>query len=553
MKLREFFKSLSIVDKTGAQIPFQPNWAQEQLTAQVEADYREGRPTRIIVLKARQLGVSTWSEATLFARSVLHPHTTSFILAHEASSAENLFNITKNFYETWPFNDAFPTRYSTRHQMTFKPNGSNIHVKSAERRTAGRSYTAHCLHASEVAFWSNPEETMLGITQSMPALPGTIVILESTANGLGNFFEQMWTDSTQGLNDFEPFFFPWFGHYEYIPCLAQGCRDGSCDVCKKATKGLKPIDSEERDLVRLGVDKTHLAWRRWAVPNLCYGSLDKFHQEYPSTPDESFLTSGVNVFERPWLDEVFDFDTKMGVGRLERKGDGVEFVLDSKGPLRVFRRPSKDTRYGQYFVGADPCFGSIDGDLAAAQVINRQNHEQVAVFEARINPIEFADQLALLGFWYNTAPIACEVEGPGYATIGRLVSIYPRVWHQRWPDRYPGKDMSLSVLGFSSTWKRKAWAISKLAQMIEKRLPILHDRRTYEEMRNYTFYGGKGFGDVYGAAYGHDDLVMALAICLLCESTEASPEPYELASVSPSGPIMGKKVTFEHENNEWLT
>lgn len=561
--LEDFCSTLKIKAKNRGVIPFTPNWAQSQVIAEVDKAEAEGRPARIIVLKARQLGISTVAEAILFSKAVSEQNSNCVVVAHDGSSSEALFNITKHYYETWPYKSFFKHRYATRRQLTLDANGSNIWVMTSEHTDAGRGRTFHAMHASELGFWGEPEETMNAFNQAMPAIPGTIQILESTANGMGNFFEEEWLAAKAGEKDFVPLFFPWWGHYEYVPCQGEICTDGTCEKCQAMSKGLKPADSEERDLMKMGCDLPHLAWRRWAIPNRCFSSIDMFHQEFPSTDDEAFLVSGVNAFPDQHLKNVYE-PMRPEVGSLALGSDGkVRFVPDAAGPLRLYVKPADAKSWGEYFVGADPCFGQDPekgGDWAAGQVINRQSHEQVAVWHGRINPVAFADELVKLARFYNDAMISVETDGPGYATIGRLSGLYPHIWHHRIVDRLPGKQRSNVSLSWQSNWKRKQWLVSKLAEDIERGNILLHDVKTYKELRGYTFYGQKGYGDVYGPATQtqHDDLVMSLGIAVLCESTEPAVQPYgsqsfadERPGLSDTGQVKGRPLPEEDAYEEW--
>lgn len=539
--------TLKIRNKDQATVPLSLNWCQKLLIAEVEKAQSEQRPCRLIVLKARQVGISTLSEALLFTKAVTQPNSNCVVVAHDSSSSETLFNMTRFYYETWNLRKYFPHKYATRRQLTIRhPDNeySNIWVMTAEHTQAGRGRTIHAAHYSEVGFWSDPTEAMLAFNQAMPNRPGTLAIIESTANGRGNWFHNAWEMAEAGETDYVPLFFTWFMHHEYIPCFGWGCVDGSCPTCVDASR-IAPENDDEKDLVRMGCDLPHLAWRRWAIPNLCNGSLDQFHQEYPSTAEEAFILSGLPAFPEAQLMEVFE---PLSYRRVRLEIDKahlgkVKPVYSTTGPLRVYKEPSADERWGQYFIGADPSWGVADGDWAAVQVINRHNHEQVAVWHGKVNPIQFADELAKLGAWYNNAVIAVEVDGPGYGTVDRLSEIYPNVWMHRLADRFPGKKNSKIALGFSASWKRKQWAIEKLGELIERGGMILHDRQTLAELRDYAFLGGRGFGEVFGpSGDGHDDLVMSLAICLLCESSEPPLEAYNAPVERPDGLIFGERT-----------
>jgi intein/homing endonuclease len=144
---------------------------------------------------------------------------------------------------------------------------------------SGRSQTIHWLHASEVAFWDNPSTLMTGLRQAIPNTPTSAIFLESTANGVGNYFHTTWSEAVSGESEFTPFFFPWWQHYEY-----------TADWLRLPTNVPFRADSEERLLRVLlrthGLTdtdiKSRLIWRRWAIRNLAEGDLLRFQQEYPA-------------------------------------------------------------------------------------------------------------------------------------------------------------------------------------------------------------------------------------------------------------------------------
>lgn len=544
LDLAPILSQLSIETKAQGVIPFQPNWAQREVIRKVEENYSAGRPTRLIVLKARQVGISTVTEAIMFAWCVLFASTNAVVMAHDGESTEYLFAKARLFHETFPLADLFPTRYSSKRQLALYTNRSQIQVVTASGRGGGgRGRTIHCLHASEFGFWVRPQESWTAVAQTVPETPSSLIVIESTANGVGNLFETMWNEAQDGATDYTPMFFPWHRHYECIPCRGLGCETATCETCAQAAQGVSARDTSERDLLKLdGMTPAHIAWRRWAIANKTFGSEELFRQEYPATPEEAFLASGVNAFPEPHIKQCFE-PTPPRRGKLvrdDRSVGAVRFVEDARGPLKVYRFPSKDLRFGQYFVGADPCYGVKQGDLAAAQVIRRPQDgypaEQVAVYHAKLNPIVFADEIAKLAAWYNRAEVAVEVEGPGQATIARLSVIYPNLWKQSYADKPSGRNQSEVQLGWSTNWRRKAWLVTRLGDYLESAKVVLHDRATYTELRTYTFLGDSEYARFQPAsADQNDDLVMALGICLLCESTLP---PIDAAD-GPSTPRMG--------------
>jgi hypothetical protein len=148
---------------------------------------------------------------------------------------------------------------------------------------------------------------------------------------------------------------------------------------------------------------------------------------------------------------------------------------------------------------------------ACAQVINSATYEQVAVWHGKCDPMSFAEEIAKLGAYYNMATIACEIEGPGYAAIGRLVELdYPNIWRTRWADRAQGKVGE--TMGWSTTMKRKEWAIGWLIKLMVDDDITIHHPATYDEMRIFVRLENGGYGPA--SEFAHDDCVMAMAIAL---------------------------------------
>lgn len=372
--------------------------------------------------------------------------------------------------------------------------------------------------------WDNPEELITGLRQAIPSIGLTAIFYESTAKGIGNFFHTEWENARMERSEFVPMFFPWFWDPSYtarnIPRHSQA-----------KYSQLTEITDDEKKLISMGVTEAKLLWRRWAIVNLCQNDVDKFKQEYPSTPEEAFLSTGRNVF--PLNDLLAHYQPmKPFVGMLKRIGREVQFLEDPKGPLKVYRKPSKDKSWGIYLQGADPTHTTV-GDEACAQVINRRTLEQAAVLNAHLDPIEFAEQCYLLGEWYNFALIGPEAEGPGYATVGHLLGRnYPFVWESQKLDKTPGK-VNMDVFGWRTNSTTKHAAIGRLVNLISQPLVkignnvyglLIHDMDTFMEMKNYVTdeHGGYMNGD--GTLF--DDCVMALGIAVAIHFIEPPLPPY---------------------------
>lgn len=472
------------------------------MVAEVERQYNSGKPVRIIILKARQLGMSTVTEGIMFSWAFIHPGMKGLVIAHETGPAEGLFQKTKLCWEQWPFKRLYTLKYSTRHQMYWTETGSELKVATAKNVQSGRSSTLHAVHASEAAFYPDPETLLNALDQSIPQTHGTIVIYESTANGSGNWWHNTWEAAEEGESDYIPLFFPWFPHPEYR---------------HQTNLNIKlELDAYEKWLLTIGASYENIAWRRWKLKNSFSDDEQNFMQEYPAIPEEAFISTGHPVFGQSAVKDCYQEHNGMTGYLVEDPRTGrITWESDSSGNLTVYKAPLLD-RSDRYFIAGDPSM-TIEGDPACMQVINRQTLEQVAVWHGRIDPITFATEMAKLGKFFGNCMVSPEVEGGGYATIGALLQMgYTNIWQHRWADKSPGK-VSLSY-GWSTNFQRKSWCIGVLKKLISDRSISIHDRKTYNQLRDYVVRSDGSWGN--SSERGHDDAVMALAIAYTCSQTE---------------------------------
>jgi len=485
-------------------------WAQAEVVEEVIRQYNAGLPVRIIVCKARQLGLSTISAAIMFNWLFIFEGARELIIAHDTDTTEELFEKVQDAWTWWPFRDLLHLKHASQRRLTIQETGSTVRIATAKNVKSGRGRTIQALHCSEMSFWDDPETLMTGLSKTVPKTHGSIVIVECTSNGVGNLYWQMWQDASAGRSDYKALFFPWWKHPEYR--------------MKFVTISYLDLSEYERWLHdELGVTLDRIEWYRWAIINECNGDADQMKQEYPSTPEESFLATGRNVFPLEQLQKCFD--PKLGArGYLAPRAHGqFEFKRDPLGPLTIFRWPSKDSQWGEYLVAGDPSRTSI-GDPACAQVINRRTYDQVAVWHGGIDPVNFAEQLINLGYYYNTAIISTEIEGPGYATIGAILAKnYPRVFQHKWADKHPGRPST--NYGWSTNFQRKNWMMGYVTKLLSDLSLSIHDEVTYEQLRDYSVVDR--FGEMGPASKdGHDDAVMAYAQAIICSTTESTPGLY---------------------------
>lgn len=520
LQLRPLLQSLTLRDKDARLTNFDFTqksefaWAQGAFVDKVEEQYNAGKPVRIITLKARQVGISTVTEGVIFNWAWLHPGMSALIMAQESGTAQSILSKTKTFWETWPFRHDFSLKYNTKNDLLWRETGSNIKVATAKNVSGARGLTINALHATECAHYEDPVTLMGGLYQTIPNRHGSLIVLESTANGTGNWWHEQWEAAEEGDSDFAPLFFPWYHHREYVH---------DTTICTKLE-----LDQYERWLIDLpGVTYRHIAWRRWAIKNLVNGDIQTFEQEYPAVPAEAFRSSGQPIFPHGKLTECYQAEMLIG-GQVSTGArgllisdptnrKGVQWIEDPAGNLTIFKAPNPtDTRTDRYFIAGDPTM-TVNGDYGCIQVLNRQTLEQVAVWHGRLDPIAFGEEMIKIGRFYNNAMLCPEIEGGGQATIATLLARnYPNIWQNQQADKAPGK--VAMTYGMSMNFQRKSWVIGALKNLIVTNSITIHCRRTYNQLRDYIVRPNGQWGNSNEGKY--DDAVMALAICVAASQRE---------------------------------
>lgn len=275
--LSYFAHFLRIRPKIGPPVTLTLNAAQLKLHRVIEEQRAKTGRVRVIVLKARQLGVSTYVASRLYHKTINSPGLRTIIIGHEKRASTNLFQLVKRFHDHLP-DDLRPSiGTSNAEELLFDKLDSGYIVTVATTEGAGRSATAQCLHASEVAFWPDLDAQMTSVLQTVPDMDGTEVILETTANGY-NSFHRLWRKAEAGESEFMPVFLPWTLASEYRVKI---------DDFK--------ITGEEAKLAELhGLNAEQIAWRRQKISQL--GSEEYFSQEYPLVASEAFISSSFDSF-----------------------------------------------------------------------------------------------------------------------------------------------------------------------------------------------------------------------------------------------------------------
>ena len=207
-------KYIKIRNKAGKIIDFKLNSPQQRLYDVIKEQKQQNKPVRVLILKARQLGFSTVTGSILFKETTTKFNVNTGIITHLDEATTNLFNMSKLMYDNLPKEMQPSIKNSNAKELIFNNDkgtglNSKIRCMTAGSSGVGRSYTYTNLHISELAFWpGDKKETMTGLLQAVPNLPGTMIIIESTANGF-DYFKEMWDKAVAGENDFVPLFVGW--------------------------------------------------------------------------------------------------------------------------------------------------------------------------------------------------------------------------------------------------------------------------------------------------------------------------------------------------------
>jgi hypothetical protein len=305
---KNYIQGLLKIKSEGQIKDFRFNEVQNKVYSIIRKIQLEGKPVRAVILKARQTGISTLTEALIFYNTVTRANTSSLIIAHNKISTQNIFRMSKLFYDRMDSkfkpmksagnkNELYFDNPSEKSRHRSPGLNSYIYVDTAGNPDAGRSFALQNLHISEIAMWEKAEEIMAGLKPTVKYRPNTMIVIESTAKGVGNYFHNLWLNTEAGKNEYTPIFIAWFelDSYRMLP-----------------PKDFKPYDyehelygNEARLAETFELDKEQLAWRRFTIRNECDNDPQKFKQEYPSTPLEAFLTSGRKIFNNETISDYY--------------------------------------------------------------------------------------------------------------------------------------------------------------------------------------------------------------------------------------------------------
>jgi len=497
--------------------PFIFNDAQKIVNDAIESQLKETGKVRAIILKARQMGLSTYTTGRVFWKSYFNAYNKSVVMAHDAATSDALFTMSRNIISNMPEQFSPTLKRSNAKEIMFEHNDSGYRLYTAGSPEAGRGITPTIAHLSEVSFWLHDEKILAGLFQGISQADGTEVILESTANGVGNSFHRLWKDAVAGKNEYIPIFVPWFLMSEYR---------------RNAPEGFERTDEEETLVTRFNLDNNQLYWRRLKIAE---SGVDKFKQEYPATPEEAFIVSGSNVFSIEKLNKLIPQPI---LAQREFNFESMMMEDARQGSIEIFKYPTFDQSFA---IAADVSLG-VGKDYSCSVVINADKEVCAVYRNNMIDPSKFGDLLFYLGRYYNNALMAVESNSMGIATLNRLVQMgYVNMYYQTKMANV-SKDEGMRM-GWRTTTSSKPAIIGFLKSAIEQEEIWIPSRVIIGELMNYV-------ADDNGrtnAIVGHnDDTVIALAIALEVIRTHGD------RLTTTNVPFTQKMGNFQQVETTWL-
>jgi hypothetical protein len=446
---------LMVRDREGVERPLRANAVQKA--------FEQARGQRNIVLKARQMGMTTWVAGRFFLKTITARGVLTVQVAHTREAAEGIFRMVQRFWECLPEDmREGPLRRSKANagQMCFSKLDSEFRVVSAGDEGAGRGLTMQYLHCSEVSRWpGDARATLAGLRAALA--PGGEMVMESTPNGAYGCFYEEWGRAAS--SDMVQHFFPWWMEKAYIAAPAVG----------------ELREDEQLLMMAHGLTAEQIGFRRGLEAS--YRGLRS--QEFAEDAESCFKATGQCCFE---VSAVETRLASLGAPTEVRRG----------GALHIWFPPlaGKD-----YLVAVDTAGGGPDGDFAAVQVIEMSSGLQCAELQQRLGTLELARVSAGLAREYGGALIAVERNNHGAGVLAYLDSVerYARVYEQA------------GVAGWLTTAGSKPGMVSRMGALLVESPWMFFSRRLLGECRTFVATEGGRTGAANGA---HDDCLMAMAI-----------------------------------------
>ena len=476
---------LRIDDKKGIVVPFKFN--------RVQSYFNQHKGYRNIILKARQVGVSSSILADMFVDCITIPHTYCAVVSHETRATQRLLDRVQFYYDSME-NPRPKIGAESRNEKTFPGLHSSFYVGTAGARAFSRGDTVRRALLSEIAFYEDGAKLLSGIEDAVP-LTGELT-LESTANGEDNIFYERWEQAREGKSPYKPFFFPWWWDSGYsIPRNPEDSK--IVELLQPGDIGELEYTDEEKDLLsRVSLTEDQIRWRRFKISE----KKGQFWIDYPENEIDCFTITGDPVFDLTLLTAIAN---QCYEG--QRHSDGWTYWQAPEEKLR-------------YVIGVDTASGAPEGSYSAAVVIN-DRWEVCATFQARVEPHILAGILKKLGIWYNNAELVVERNFTGYAVLEQLKD-YGNIAYQR--------DFTTGKLTAQRGWWSNEQTRNMLMTIARENLGQIKmwDSNLVRQLRSYRYVRMPKKPKYREQAQTFDDLAIAFMLAIAVRKLSGTARGY---------------------------
>lgn len=543
----------------GTDVLFKLNRPQRKLISRLEEMRKAGKPIRLILLKARQWGGSTAIQIYMAWMQLVHEvGLNSLIIAHQGAGSDEIKDMFDRVIKSYPIEmlHSLGEAYSPNESKLvgvgksgniFRVPQRNCKIKigTAERPNSCRGGDYNLVHLSEVALWKEtdgkkPEDIVRSACSGILLRPYTMIVYESTPNGVGNFFHKEYLAAKKGLSQFEAMFVAWFEIEQYeLPFENEAEK---YEFAKKlfANRRNEEIKSDREEpgtyLWRLWEKGATLEAIHWYVSERSkYTNHGDMASEYPSDDIEAFTYSGRKVFSsedveqfRPacraprWIGEIYG-----SADEGEKAIEGLRFKKEADGRLFMWHdveRSDIEEVTDRYLVVVDVCKGHTkNADFADILVIDRlfmmdgEPPVVAAEWHGHIDMDKLAWKATQVAAYYNNALLVIEsntletnnTKGEAEYILTLIHEVYGRQLYARKQSAEDIRQGLPKKYGFHTNPLTKKVVIYNLKVVIRERLYIereeacLDEYLTYVETENNVFEAMEGY---------HDDRLMTRAI-----------------------------------------
>ena len=545
----------------GEDVHFRLNRPQRKLIMRFERRRLQGKPIRLILLKARQWGGSTATQIYMAWLQLVHKvGLNSLIVGHVKDASTEVKDMFDKLIKEYPINILYEMGEAyndTEPKIVGVGQSGNIHripqrnckikVGTAEKPNSARGGDYNLVHCTEVGLWvttdgKTPEQIVRSACSGILLKPYTMIVYESTANGTGNFFQREYDAAKEGKSQFESLFIAWFEIEQYALALDDEVKFATW-LWENRNNENANSDREESGrylwwLWEQGATLEAINW--YILERSKYTDHGDMASEYPSDDVEAFVHSGARVFDKYHV-EKFKKACKAPkwIGDVYADGDegeealvNLRFSEDKQGLLWVWAKPDvegDEEITDRYLVVVDIGGRGKKADWSVIVVFDRLNQMEggkpvvVAQWYGHIDMDRLAWKAAQIAAYYDNAYLVIEsntlethdkerqVDGDmsGYI-LNQIKDVYTNLYARKQSDEEI-KEQAPKKYGFHTNVATKPKIISTLVKVIRDHLYVERDARCLDEYLCYEKKKNGAFGAITGK---HDDLLMTRAIGL---------------------------------------